>query len=175
MTLVSGLLLLVATVAFMEGFAYVMHRWVMHGFLWSLHASHHAPRTGIFERNDWFAVVFALPSIALIDMGVNRGFGMPALLVGVGIAIYGLIYFGFHDVIVHRRLKHSWRPTTPYLRRIVQAHRLHHVIETKHGTVSFGFLWAPPVRALKAELAARASGDVRAPRRAPASTIRRGG
>jgi hypothetical protein len=44
------------------------------------------------------------------------------------------------------------------MKRIVQAHRLHHVVETKHGTVSFGFIWAPPIRQLKAQLEADGRG-----------------
>jgi len=163
MSLAPGLLLLVATVAFMEGFAYAMHRWVMHGPLWSLHKSHHSPRTGWFERNDWFAVVFALPSILLIFMGTQLGFSPAFAWVGTGIAVYGMIYFGFHDVIVHRRLKHGWRPKGAYMRRIVQAHRLHHAAETKDGTVSFGFLYAPPVRQLKAQLAVNEAAHLRSP------------
>ena len=47
--------------------------------------------------------------------------------------------------------------------RIIQAHRLHHVVETKAGTVSFGFLWAPKPEELKAELARRQRAGVRAP------------
>jgi beta-carotene 3-hydroxylase len=89
--------------------------------------------------------------------------------VGTGIAVYGAIYFGFHDVIVHRRVKHGWRPRSEYMRRIVQAHRLHHAVETREGTVSFGFLYAPPIRALKAQLAANEAARLRAP-----STARRG-
>ena len=49
--------------------------------------------------------------------------------------------------------------------QIVQAHRLHHAVETKQGTVSFGFLYAPPADALKAELARRGREGVRAPAR----------
>jgi beta-carotene 3-hydroxylase len=49
------------------------------------------------------------------------------------------------------------------MKRIVQAHRLHHAVETKDGTVSFGFLWAPPPEALKAELKRRERAGVRAP------------
>ena len=41
--------LFVATLALMEGFAYVMHRWVMHGRLgWVLEASLHRRRLGSF-------------------------------------------------------------------------------------------------------------------------------
>ncbi len=159
--LATGLALFVGTIAFMEGFAYVAHRWVMHGFLWSLHKSHHEPRTGAFEKNDWFAVIFATPAITLIALGVYGG--MPALVwIGAGITAYGAIYAGFHDVLVHRRVKHGWNPQGRYLKRIVQAHRLHHVVESKHGTVSFGFLWAPPVRILLAELEASGAGKIRA-------------
>jgi len=49
------------------------------------------------------------------------------------------------------------------MKRIVQAHRLHHAVETKEGAVSFGFLWAPPAEALKAELKRRERAGVRAP------------
>ena len=49
------------------------------------------------------------------------------------------------------------------MKRIVQAHRLHHVVETKAGTVSFGFLVAPDPAALKAELKRRHREGVRAP------------
>ena len=155
-----GVLLFLGTVAFMEGFAYVAHRWVMHGFLWSLHKSHHEPRHGAFEKNDWFAVMFAAPAITLIAVGTYGG--MPALTwIGAGITAYGAIYAGFHDVLVHRRVKHGWNPQSRYLKRIVQAHRLHHVVESKHGTVSFGFLVAPPVRTLLAQLEASGAGRIR--------------
>ncbi len=148
-----------ATLAAMELFAYAMHRWVMHGPGWFLHASHHRARAGMFEWNDLYAVVFALPSIALIWLGVEGGWGARATALGAGIAGYGAVYFCFHDWIVHRRLPHRIVPRSAYFKRIVQAHRLHHVVESKHGTVSFGFLWAPPVEQLKAEL--RASGRAR--------------
>jgi beta-carotene 3-hydroxylase len=49
------------------------------------------------------------------------------------------------------------------MKRIIQAHRLHHAVETKHGTVSFGFIVAPRPKALKAELLRRGLVGVRAP------------
>jgi len=69
----TGFLLFVLTVVGMEGFAWGMHRWVMHGPGWFLHSSHHRPRTGPFEWNDLYAVLFALPSILLLYGGVQRG------------------------------------------------------------------------------------------------------
>ena len=158
-----GILLFLATIALMEGVAYAAHRWVMHGPGWFLHKSHHRPRTGNWELNDLYAVIFALPSITLIFGGVQLGWGPGWTWVGAGIAAYGAIYFGFHDVIVHGRLPTRYLPRSSYMKRIVQAHRLHHVVETRRGTVSFGFLVAPRPDALKAELKKRARQGVRAP------------
>ena len=162
MTWFLGLLLFVATVTAMEGFAYVMHRWVMHGPGWFLHASHHRARAGMFEANDWYAVIFAVPSIVLLWGGVQSDWGTWAAWVGAGIAAYGAIYFGFHDVIVHRRIATRYLPKSDYMRRIIQAHRLHHAVETRRGTVSFGFLWAPEPRVPKRQL--RENSGIRAPR-----------
>ena len=164
MSLIGMLALFVATVAFMEAFAYVVHRWVMHGRLgWFLHESHHRPRTGRFELNDLYGVIFAIPSIVLLYGGVQAGWGDWATAVGAGIAAYGAIYFGFHDVIVHRRLEHRIVPRSSYFKRIVQAHRLHHAVESREGCVSFGFVYAPPVDQLKAALAASEEARLRRP------------
>lgn len=140
-----GILLFLMTVGAMEGFAYVMHRWVMHGPGWFLHRSHHRPRDGWWELNDLYAAIFAIPSIVLLLGGVRLGWWWGATWIGAGIAAYGAIYFGFHDVIVHRRAGWRYVPRSGWLRRIVQAHRLHHAVATRRGAVSFGFLWAPPV------------------------------
>lgn len=146
--------LFLGTLCAMEGAAYLTHKHVMHGWMWCWHRSHHAPRTGPFERNDLFAACFAAPSIALIWLGVHGG-AWWALWVGLGMTGYGLVYALFHDGLVHQRF--PWRPVARgrLLKRLVQAHRLHHAVHSKEGAVSFGFLWAPPVRALRAELRAR--------------------
>jgi beta-carotene 3-hydroxylase len=162
MSIVFGIFLALLTTALMEGFAYVMHRWVMHGPGWFLHESHHRARTGRFELNDLYGVVFAIPSIALIYGGVQSDWGIWATSVGVGIAGYGAIYFGFHDIIVHHRTSLRFVPKGRYMKRIVQAHRLHHVVESKHGTVSFGFIWAPRPDALKAALRRSDNAQLRA-------------
>jgi beta-carotene 3-hydroxylase len=148
----AGLLVALAVVLVMEGVAILSHKYVMHGFLWSLHESHHRPRAGRFEKNDWFGVMGAVPSIALIFAGSLLGWGDIFTWIGIGIAGYGAIYFGFHDVIVHRRIETGYVPRSAYMKRIVQAHRLHHVVESKEGTVSFGFLWAPPIDELRRQI-----------------------
>lgn len=164
MPLTYGIALFFGTLAVMEGFAYAMHRWVMHGPGWFLHESHHRVRKGWFELNDLYAAIFAIPSILLLLGGVHLGWGEWAVWTGAGIAAYGAIYFGFHDVIVHRRLAHRYVPRSSYMKRIVQAHRLHHAVETRKGAVSFGFLYAPRPEALKAQLAHRQLEGVRAAR-----------
>lgn len=163
MSIWSGLVVFITTVIFMEGFAYVAHRWLMHGPGWFLHESHHRPRTGMFELNDLYAAIFAIPSISLFWYGIGLGHGPLYAWIGGGIAAYGAIYFGFHDVIVHKRIGHRYIPKSSYMKRIMQAHRLHHVVETKDGTVSFGFLWAPKPEVLKAQLAERGRAGIRAP------------
>src|ERR1700761_1240730 len=136
---------------FMEGVAWFTHKYVMHGFLWVWHESHHRPRTGAFELNDLFAVVFATPAIAAIYAGVH---GVHWLLpIGLGITAYGAFYSMFHDGLVHKRYPTPLNAKSRFWKRLIQAHRIHHAINTKEGCVSFGFLFAMPARKLKAQLA----------------------
>ncbi|MGA0600307.1 sterol desaturase family protein [Caulobacter sp. KR2-114] len=151
LTLALDIALFLAAFVFMEGFAWFTHKYVMHGFGWVWHKSHHEPRTGVFELNDLFAVVFAAPAIACIYLGVH---GLPLLLpIGLGITAYGAVYFMFHDGLVHRRYPVPMNGRSKFWKRLIQAHRIHHAVGTKHGCVSFGFLIAQPVRDLKAQLA----------------------
>jgi beta-carotene 3-hydroxylase len=138
--------LMLGTLAAMEGVAYLMHKYLMHGPLWFLHESHHRREKTRFEWNDLFGVFFAIPSIILIYLGTHGH--APLLWIGLGMTAYGAVYFGFHDVLVHRRIGHSMRPKNRYLKRIIQAHHVHHATREKHGAVSFGFLYAPPVKKL---------------------------
>lgn len=152
LTLALDILLFAGAFLFMEGFAWFTHKYVMHGFMWVWHRSHHEPRTGAFELNDLFAVVFALPAIVCIYFGVH---GAPPLLpIGLGITAYGAMYAIFHDGLVHRRFAVPISGRSRFWKRLIQAHRLHHAINTKHGCVSFGFLVAPSARSLKAQMAA---------------------
>ncbi len=151
LTLAFDIALFLAAFAFMEGFAWFTHKFVMHGFMWVWHKSHHEPRDGPFELNDLFAVVFATPAIVGIYLGVH---GVPWMLpVGLGITAYGAVYFMFHDGLVHKRYPVPLNGRSRFWKRLIQAHRIHHAVNTKGGCVSFGFLWARPVRELKAQLA----------------------
>jgi|SRR5579872_1558396 len=155
-SLAFDVLLFLGAFAFMEGFAWFTHKYVMHGFGWVWHRSHHEPRQGPFERNDLFAAVFATPAIVAIYFGVH---GIAWLLpIGIGITAYGAVYFMFHDGLVHRRYPVPLDGRSRFWKRLIQAHRIHHAVSTKDGCVSFGFLIAPPVRQLKRQLAAMQAG-----------------
>ena len=148
----QGMLIALAVVVAMEIIAYAVHRWVMHGPLgWGWHASHHEPRTGIFEKNDLYAVVFAVLATALFTIGATSG---PVWLwyVALGTTLYGLLYFIAHDGLVHQRWPFRIVPKSGYAQRLYQAHRLHHAVDGREGCVSFGFLYTPPVRVLKEQL-----------------------
>ena len=112
---------------------------VMHGFLWYLHRDHHQQGPGVFEKNDWFFVIFAVPSILLIFYGtINQQGWMQAI--GFGIMAYGAAYFLVHDVIIHQRLKWFRRSKSPYIKAIRWAHKMHHKHLDKHQGESFGML-----------------------------------
>ncbi|MDX1628020.1 MAG: sterol desaturase family protein [Fulvivirga sp.] len=136
-------LIVVATFLFMEFVAWYTHKYIMHGFLWVWHRSHHKKHNHTLERNDLFALVFSLPSAGLIyySTGVINSPYLTA--VGIGILCYGIFYFVFHDVIVHQRIKLKIKNKSKYLKRMINAHYIHHKKHTKEGCEAFGFLYAP--------------------------------
>lgn len=148
-----NMLVLILTVAGMEIAAALIHRYVMHGFGWGWHRSHHEPHHGRFELNDLYAVVFAAIAIALIAFG-TRG-AWPLQWIGAGMTTYGLLYFIVHDGLVHKRWPFRYIPRRGYLKRLYLAHRLHHAVKTRERGLSFGFLYAPSPEKLKAELRSR--------------------
>ncbi|XP_075499716.1 beta-carotene 3-hydroxylase, chloroplastic-like [Primulina tabacum] len=54
----------------MEFWARWAHEALWHASLWHMHESHHKPREGPFELNDVFAIINAVPAIALNPDGV---------------------------------------------------------------------------------------------------------
>lgn len=140
-----------AVFGLMEGVAWWSHRHVMHGWGWVWHRSHHEPRTGLFELNDLYAVVGSAAGISLFSLGWLTGSWL-VYAVATGVTLYGAAYGLFHDGLVHQRWPFTWVPRRGYLRRLIQAHRLHHAVTSRGGAVSFGFLLAPDPRALHAEL-----------------------
>lgn len=146
-------LIVLLTVAAMELIAALAHKYIMHGWGWGWHESHHEPRTGWFEVNDLYAVVFAVLAIVLIALGT---WGIwPLQWIGAGMTAYGALYFIVHDGLVHQRWPFRYIPRKGYLKRLYLAHRLHHAVRGKEECVSFGFLYAPPIDKLQATLRQR--------------------
>lgn len=145
-----GIGIVLITTAGMEVFANLTHRYVMHGWGWGWHESHHVEHSDTFEKNDLYALVFSVPSALLIWYG--SAYQSLLLWVGVGMAVYGFLYFVAHDGLVHQRWPFRVVPKGGYLKRLVQAHRLHHAVMSKDGCVSFGFLYAKKPTTLKQEL-----------------------
>lgn len=126
----------------MEGVAWFTHKYIMHGLLWKWHKSHHRPHAGFLERNDLFSLFFSLLAMAMIMVGAYFYDSLwPMMFLGFGVTLYGMVYFVFHDVIVHRRIKHRWK-FSGYIRRMVRIHKIHHKNLEKEGADAFGFLYA---------------------------------
>jgi beta-carotene 3-hydroxylase len=150
MTWGERIAIVLAMVLFMECFAWATHRYIMHGPGWGWHKSHHEANEGWFEKNDLYALTFAVVPIVLFTVGL---WWEPIWWVGMGITVYGAIYAFVHDMLVHQRGGFRWVPKRGYFKRLLQAHRLHHAVKQRDGGVSFGFLFAPDPLKLKRRLA----------------------
>lgn len=127
----------------MEGFTWIIHKYVMHGLLWYLHKDHHDHSSrGHLERNDYFFIIFAIPAILLIYFGLQDNFS-PLFYTGIGISLYGMAYFFVHDLFIHQRISILRNTKNPYLLAIRRAHKQHHKYTGKHHGECFGFLWVP--------------------------------
>ena len=142
LTIVLCAFIVIGTFLLWEFIAWFTHKYIMHGFLWSWHKSHHTAHDHTFERNDLFALVFSTPCIGLLYYATIVNYNSYLIAVGIGIFCYGMFYLIFHDVIVHQRIK--WRPAkkSKYLKRIINAHYIHHSKHTRTGGEAFGFLLA---------------------------------
>ena len=123
----------------MEFVAWFTHKYIMHGFLWSLHKSHHETRTQLLEKNDWFSIIFAVPSWLFIMLGIIYSSPI-SVLIGAGMTAYGAAYFIVHDVIIHQRVKLFRNLDGNYVKTLRRAHKMHHKHLGKEDGESFGFL-----------------------------------
>lgn len=132
-----------ATFCFMEFMAWFTHKFIMHGFLWSLHRDHHKKDHGSwFERNDAFFLFYAVVSMSFIGLAVYRGF-WPGWPIGLGILAYGIAYFIVHDIFIHQRFKLLRNANNWYARGIRRAHKMHHKHLGKEEGECFGMLLVP--------------------------------
>ena len=146
MHILINILIVIAAVLAMEFVAWFAHKFIMHGLLWKWHEDHHQPelKEGFFEKNDRFFIVFAVPS-AFCYMAGTFWEGWGALFyIGIGISIYGLIYFLIHDVYIHQRFPWFRQLDNKYSKAILRAHGAHHAVQTQYGCESFGLLIVNP-------------------------------
>lgn len=143
MSILYFILTTIATFLIMEGITWCTHKFVMHGFLWYLHEDHHQPKyQGVFEKNDVFFVIFAMPSIALFYFGVNPELNY-LFFIGLGILCYGISYFLIHDVLIHQRFKWFKNTKNKYLIGLRKGHKVHHKHLGKEEGECFGMLNVP--------------------------------
>jgi beta-carotene 3-hydroxylase len=138
--------IVMAAFAGMEFMAWFAHKYLMHGWLWSWHEDHHKPhfeKDGFFEKNDLFFLVFAIPSALCYMLGTATPHTW-LLYIGIGISIYGLVYFLIHDVYIHQRFSWFRQLDSKYSKAILKAHGAHHAKKTKDDCESFGLLIVAP-------------------------------
>ena len=141
MSIFWNIMIVLAGFVFMEATAWFTHKYIMHGFMWNWHKSHHEPRKGRFEKNDLFGIVFAVVSATLIITGTLSGSPDWKFYLGLGIFFYGVAYFLVHDVFVHQRMPWLKNTDSTYFKAMRFAHKIHHKVSSKHGAEAFGFLY----------------------------------
>ncbi len=127
----------------MEFMAWFSHKYIMHGFLWVLHKDHHKKdHDSWFERNDAFFIIYALVSMAFIQIGIRTWlwYGLP---IGFGIMAYGAAYFIVHDIFIHQRFKLFRNANNWYAKGVRRAHKMHHKHIAKEDGECFGMLMVP--------------------------------
>lgn len=137
----------ISTVLSMEFVAWFAHKCIMHGLLWDWHEDHHKPELSehsFYVKNDRFFLVFAIPSALAYILGTLTG-PVWLLFIGIGISIYGLIYFLIHDVYIHRRFEWFEKLDNPYSKAIQRAHGAHHSRQNRKNCESFGLLVVHPI------------------------------
>ncbi|MBJ6368895.1 sterol desaturase family protein [Snuella sedimenti] len=127
----------------MEFMAWFTHKYIMHGFLWTLHKDHHKKdHDSWFERNDTFFIFYALVSIGCFLLWKYTNF-WPGLPIGLGIFAYGLSYFIVHDIFIHQRFKLLRNTNNWYAKGLRRAHKIHHKHLDKEDGECFGMLLVP--------------------------------
>lgn len=137
-------LIFLATFLLMEGITWMTHKYVMHGFLWSLHFDHHnKDKSKVMEKNDLFFIYFAIVSIVLFYSGEYIDGYRFCTFIGLGILGYGIAYFCVHEIIIHKRLFANLQITHFYFKALQKAHRMHHSHLGAEDGECFGMLWVP--------------------------------
>ena len=133
----------IATFCGMEFMAWFSHKYIMHGFLWVLHADHHKKdHDSWFERNDAFFIFYAVVSMGFFVLWQQQILDV-GLAIGLGIFAYGWTYFLVHDIFIHQRFKLFRNANGKYAKAVRRAHKMHHKHLGKEHGECFGMLWVP--------------------------------
>lgn len=133
----------IATFCGMEFMAWFSHKYIMHGFLWVLHADHHKKdHDSWFERNDAFFIFYAVVSMSFFVLWQQQILAV-GLAIGLGIFAYGWTYFLVHDIFIHQRFKLFRNANGKYAKAVRRAHKMHHKHIGKNKGECFGMLWVP--------------------------------
>ncbi|MBA3705433.1 MAG: sterol desaturase family protein [Bacteroidetes bacterium] len=140
-------LIIIGSFILMELVAWTSHKYIMHGFLWYLHKDHHQPHDHKLEKNDFFALIFMLPSWLLIMFGVIGDCDY-RLYMGIGFTLYGICYALIHDGLIHGRISLLNKTKNAKLLALKNGHLAHHENDTKadykkENNVCYGMLWVP--------------------------------
>ncbi len=137
------ILVFLITFCFMEFMAWFSHKYIMHGFLWRLHADHHKKDDDSwFERNDAFFIFYAVVSMIFFTLWNYDIFSL-GLAIGLGIFTYGWTYFLVHDIFIHQRFKLFRNANNVYAKAVRRAHKMHHKHMGKEHGECFGMLIVP--------------------------------
>lgn len=138
--LLIGLVVVLLTFLAMEVLSYVLHRYLFHSILWPIHQSHHVSRKGRWGRAPWHVETNDMFSLFFAGLAIAAFAWPPTWWIGLGITVYGVIYFVVHDAVTHRRfvpfdLEWAW------VIRIRDAHREHHKDASKKGVGPYGLFF----------------------------------
>ena len=141
----------IVAVAFagMEAVSYLSHRFVMHGFGFGIHRSHHQAPDGGFELNDLYPLMFSSVAISAFAAGTFLPDLRPLVFAGTGITLYGASYLFVHEIYIHRRIPLVKREHA-VLEWLKQSHRVHHL----YGGEPYGMLLPIVPRELRRRAAA---------------------
>ncbi|KAK1399496.1 Beta-carotene 3-hydroxylase [Heracleum sosnowskyi] len=114
----------------------------------AIHGCIHTLTQGAIELNDLFAIINAIPAIALLAYGFFHKGIFSGLCFGVGleITVFGIAYMFIHDGLVHKRFPVGPVANVPYLRRVAAAHQVlttRHHMEKFNGATPYGLFLGP--------------------------------
>lgn len=156
-------MIVLCVAAIFEPLTWLIHRYVMHGPLWWVHEDHHldtAYQRPQLYKNDFFPLVFAVPSSTLACLATTGLVHDDFASCVFGSLLYGVAYLYVHEELFHRRF--GWPGSSrlrslPYMKRLATAHGAHHSRRdqaitdgaagggmSRGGGLAFGFLYAPP-------------------------------